>query len=115
MGRGGSGANADGGGDAEVGPVVGPFPVDAAVTEAGVACDQGLPVCASDAFCARGSFNGGKAVHNCLPRGGCNDCGCMFEIIDAYVEQNGSWYLQADCHCTTGVDGTVIAIDCNVG
>lgn len=93
----------------------GPFPVDAAVVEAGAACGSGLPVCGSEDFCAEGSFNGAKVVHNCLPRGGCNDCGCMFEIIDAYVEQTGSWYVPGDCWCTGHVDGTVTSIVCNVG
>ena len=93
----------------------GPLPVDAAVVEAGVACGLGFPACGRDEFCAEGSFNGAKRVHNCLPRGGCNDCGCMFEIIEAYVEQTGSWYLPADCGCSTTVDGTVTGILCNEG
>jgi hypothetical protein len=86
------------------------------VVEAGVACGSGLPVCGSEDFCAEGGFNGAKVVHNCLPRGGCNDCGCMFEIIEAYVEQNSrSWYLPADCQCSSDVNGTVTGIFCNDG
>jgi len=96
-------------------PPPGPFPVDAAVVEAGVACGSGLPVCGTEEFCAEGSFNGAKRVHNCLPRGGCNNCGCMFEIIEAYVEQTGSWFLPADCGCSSDVDGTVTRIVCNEG
>ena len=81
---------------------------------AGPSCENMM--CDASSFCATATFNGATRLHNCLPRAGCNDCGCMFAIVEAYLEANSSSrVVPTDCHCSPADAGEPISISCNEG